>query len=178
MRTKEEIRRAIRKMKRQRSALEMQEMSECVLSKLEVESHFIAARVVLLYYALPDEVRTWEFLERWYRKKMLLLPKVQGQELSLHPYQGTGSLQAGAFGIMEPQSGTFTETGLLDVAVIPGMAFDTEGNRLGRGRGFYDRFLSAAATPALYKIGIAFPFQIVEDLPVEATDIKMDLVLY
>ena len=63
----------------------------------------------------------------------------------------------------------------IDVAIIPGMSFDNDGNRLGRGKGYYDRLL--AKIPQTYKIGMCFDFQKVEEVPTEETDIRMDEVL-
>lgn len=78
------------------------------------------------------------------------------------------------FHILEPQGAAFTDYASVDCAIIPGMAFDAQGHRLGRGRGYYDRFLAQAAD--VYKLGLCFPFQLVEAVPCEATDVAMDRV--
>ena len=77
---------------------------------------------------------------------------------------------------MEPTGRSFTDYASIDLAVIPGMAFDTSGNRLGRGKGYYDRFLSLLP-PYIYKIGVCFDFQKFNEIPSEATDVTMDLIL-
>ena len=84
-------------------------------------------------------------------------------------------LQAGAFGILEPTGKLFTDYKKIDVAVVPGMAFDKEGRRLGRGKGYYDRFLRLL--PNTYKIGICFSWQLVDHVPTDEHDILMDQVL-
>ena len=84
-------------------------------------------------------------------------------------------LQEGAFHILEPVGEPFTDYDQIDVALVPGMAFDAAGHRLGRGKGYYDRFL--AAHPHLHKIGVCFPFQRVAEVPSEAHDIIMDEVI-
>lgn len=76
---------------------------------------------------------------------------------------------------MEPTGELFTDYDLIDVAIVPGMAFDREGHRLGRGKGYYDRFL--AQLPHIYKIGICFPFQLVDKVPADVHDILMDEVI-
>ena len=76
---------------------------------------------------------------------------------------------------MEPSGELFTHYDSIDVAIIPGMAFDAGGNRLGRGKGYYDRLL--ARIPDVYKIGICFDFQKVESVPADINDIKMDEVI-
>ena len=76
---------------------------------------------------------------------------------------------------MEPVGEPFTAFDQIDVALVPGMAFDAAGHRLGRGRGYYDRFL--AAHPQLHTIGVCFPFQRVADVPSEAHDIMINEVI-
>ena len=77
---------------------------------------------------------------------------------------------------MEPTGRSFTDYASIDLAVIPGMAFDTSGNRLGRGKGYYDRFLSLLP-PYIYKIGVCFGFQMFDSIPSDTTDIRMNEVI-
>jgi 5-formyltetrahydrofolate cyclo-ligase len=84
-------------------------------------------------------------------------------------------LQAGAYCITEPTGERFTDQEAIDVAIVPGMAFDTEGHRLSRGKGYYDRFLSHV--PYLYKIGLCFSWQIVDCVPCDEHDIVMDEII-
>ncbi len=102
-------------------------------------------------------------------------PKVCGDNLTFHSGQ---HLVPGAFGILEP-SHDLPEVPLqqIDAFICPGLAFDKNGGRLGRGRGFYDRLLAQARPDAL-KIGICFPEQLVPDSFSEAHDIQMDLVIH
>ena len=95
--------------------------------------------------------------------------------MELRRYTGTSSLQPGAYGIMEPVGERFTDYATIDIAVVPGMAFDAQGHRLGRGKGYYDRFL--AKVPDVYKIGLCFSWQMVDEVPSEANDIMMDEVV-
>lgn len=91
-------------------------------------------------------------------------------------YETEKDLVEGAFNIMEPQGPLFTDYGKIDVVVVPGMAFDKKGNRLGRGKGYYDRFLSQLP-PYIYKIGVCFDFQKFDNIPAEETDVRMDCVV-
>ena len=84
-------------------------------------------------------------------------------------------LQAGAFGILEPTGKLFTDYEKIDVVVVPGMAFDKEGHRLGRGKGYYDRFLAKIRNT--YKIGLCFPWQLVDNVPTDEHDILMDEIM-
>ena len=95
--------------------------------------------------------------------------------MELRCYEGPNDLMGGFFNIMEPVGKPFTQLESIDVAIVPGMGFDTRGNRLGRGKGYYDRFL--ARIPSLYKIGVCFPFQKMPGIPADDNDIMMDEVI-
>ena len=172
---KAELRNIIRTKKRQFTKQQLGELSLDIIKKLEEHPRFKEARIVLLYYSLPDEVCTHQLIER-IKGKTILLPKVTGEgTMELRQYTGRKDMANGAYGIKEPVGKTFTDYGKIELAVIPGMAFDSQCHRLGRGKGYYDRFL--AQTPDIYKIGICFGFQIVEKVPVEKTDITMDCII-
>ena len=130
---------------------------------------------MLLYHSLPDEVDTHAFIRRWSARKRILLPVVKGDDLELRLYTGDDRLTEGAFHIDEPTGTAFTDYAAIDLAVIPGVAFDRRGNRLGRGKGYYDRLLPRI--PTAYKLGLCFPFQVLDQIPAEAHDIPMDEVL-
>lgn len=98
-----------------------------------------------------------------------------GNDLELRRYTGPADLTVGAFGIEEPTGEPFTHYDEIDLAVIPGVAFDAKGHRLGRGRGYYDRLLPRLT--AARKLGICFPFQLVDEVPAEPLDIDMDEVI-
>ena len=110
---------------------------------------------------------------RYYQKKRLLLPVVKGEELELKEFQG--QLHEGTFGIQEPEGETFEAFDQIELVVVPGMAFDKEGKPLGRGKGFYDRLLPKLTNAK--KIGICFPYQLVDTVPTDAQDIPMDKII-
>lgn len=92
-------------------------------------------------------------------------------------FKGMESLQPGeAFGILEPVGELYTDYDAIDLIVVPGVAFDRHGNRLGRGRGYYDKILKE--THVARKVGICFGFQFVEEVPVDELDVRMDLVIH
>jgi 5-formyltetrahydrofolate cyclo-ligase len=80
------------------------------------------------------------------------------------------------FGILEPKTGKLVDPAEIDFAIIPGVAFDKKGNRLGRGKGFYDRTLHKL-TRAI-KVGIAYEFQLIDSVPVSEHDIPVDKVIF
>lgn len=152
----------------------MSQRSLEALERLEQTDLFRQARCIALYHALPDEVQTAAFIEKWGEVKTLLLPIVEGNDLTLHAYTGTDALQCGAFGIMEPVRCEPCEEDGIDLIIVPGIAFDRHGNRLGRGKGYYDRLLRNLSAP---KIGLCFDFQLHDHIPVEPFDIRMDGVV-
>ena len=176
--SKELIRRHVRQCKQQLSQEERDQQSQEILSLLEEHPLFQEARVVLLYASLPDEVQTLSFIERWKNKKQILLPIVVGDELELRCYSGNCSLWQGRYGILEPQAERlFTDYASIDLAIVPGVAFTLSGKRLGRGKGYYDRLFSHPAFSEVYKIGLAFSFQVFPALPMDSYDSPLDEIL-
>ncbi|MBR8707982.1 5-formyltetrahydrofolate cyclo-ligase [Bacteroides pyogenes] len=173
MEKKKELRKQIALKKAGYSTAALNLLSAEILNRLEELSVFQEAHTVLLYHSLKDEVNTHAFIEKWADKKKILLPVVAGENLELHAYTGPKDLRTGSYGISEPTGELFTAYETIDVAIIPGVAFDVNNHRLGRGKGYYDRLLPHI--PA-FKIGLCFPFQIIEDIPTEKTDISMDMI--
>ena len=125
---------------------------------------------------MDDEVYTHDFVKRWYKEKTLLLPCVDGDDLLLRQYTGPDSMQPGPqFGIPEPVGPVFEALEQVQMIVVPGVAFDHNKNRMGRGRGFYDRLLKS--TPNAVKVGVAFSFQLFDTIPTEPFDVPMDEVI-
>ena len=176
LRTKRILRQSIRTIKASYSREELEALSVSMLQRLELHPVFVEARTVLLYHSLPDEVTTHTFIDRWCGEKEIILPTVVGDDLVLHRYTGPDCLTLGSYGILEPSGELFTDFGRITLAVIPGMAFDHQGNRLGRGKGYYDRLLPRLTHA--YKLGLCFPFQLLsEEIPHELHDQKMDAVI-
>ncbi|MCD7978591.1 MAG: 5-formyltetrahydrofolate cyclo-ligase [Tannerellaceae bacterium] len=173
--TKEELRKDIALLKKLHTPDILSDHSEEICRKLEEQELFRQASCIAIYHALPGEVQTTSILRKWHPHKKLLLPLIQGYDLSLYPYTGENSVQKGNFGIWEPiPRGTAYEAKEIDLIIVPGIAFDQQLNRMGRGKGFYDRLLSSISAP---KIGICFDFQLRESIPCEAFDIPMDMVI-
>lgn len=175
MKTKLELRRYIAKLKKQTPLAERKVLSEKIMEVLEQNDAFIRAGGVLMYYSLPDEVYTHAFVEKWSKKKRILLPVVKDKtEMEIREYTGKSDLKEGAFHIWEPSGALFTDYDAIETAVIPGIAFDEVGHRLGRGGGYYDRLLPQIKA---YKLGVCFPFQLLDEVPYEDYDIVMDEVI-
>ncbi len=138
---------------------------------------FAEAKEILLYQALPDELPTRPFLEALLGKKRLALPVVSGDDLVLLEYTGAECLKpVPPFGVLEPQGTPAVNPESIRIALIPGVAFDDAGWRVGRGKGYYDRFLTQYSH--ICRVGIAFPCQRYAAVPHEAHDIRMDYVFF
>lgn len=135
-----------------------------------------AASVVSLYVSLPDEVSTdaiRSFLLG--QGKTIVVPKVEKGNLEFYRITGDSDLEAGVFGLLEPKTTCpVADTKDVDVFLIPGLAFDRNGNRLGWGKGYYDR---ALASVKAIKIGLAYDCQIVPVVPVMQSDRAMDRIV-
>lgn len=170
---KKELRANIKLLKKQHTKEQLLEQSELILAKLERHPDFRNARIVMLYSALPDEVQTQAFLEKWRHEKKIILPTVVGDDIIPVELAENTGFAVGDFNILEPQNEPYT--GGYDLIVVPGVAFDRNGNRIGRGRGYYDRFLCKHLD--VKRIGICFDFQLVDKVPTEPNDIKMNEVI-
>ena len=159
-------------LKKKYSIEHITQLSDKITQRIEELSFFQQADTIALYYALPDEVQTAAFIEKWYTQKQILLPVIQGEELSLQVYEGKKMLKKGYLGISEPN--THSENRYPDLIIAPGIAFDRQRNRLGRGKGYYDRLLSRTSIPC---IGICFQFQLFDRIPTDTHDRKMTHVL-
>lgn len=174
---KKELRQLIRTRKRLFDKQALDEQSLVRIEQLMSHPRLIAAKTIMIYYSLPDEVDTHEAIRLLVKQgKTILLPVVTGEDtMILRRYAQAADLRMGAFGIMEPIGQPFNNYDQIELAIVPGVAFDAEGHRLGRGRGYYDRFLPLL--PHAYKLGLCFNFQKVEHVPTDANDIRMDEVL-
>ena len=173
---KQSLRRHIRALKQAQTPEQLAEWSDALALRLESHPWFRVAQSVLLFTALPDEPETRTLLTRHAQEKRIFLPAVIGDELEIRRYRSPKDLQKGAFGIEEPVGEALSDLSELELVLVPGVAFDREGHRLGRGRGYYDRLFAHQELRA-YRLGYAFPFQILPRVPFEAHDVKMDDIL-
>jgi len=151
-----------------------------VLKQLLNHPKFLSARSLLSYIALPSEVETRPFMEEAGRRgKKVFVPCIDPKQkiVAMIEIKNFKELKPGTYGVLEPvfDSKKMGKPEELDLAVIPGMGFARDGERLGRGLGYFDRFL--AQTTKAYKIGLAFECQMIEKIPHENNDIKMDEIL-
>lgn len=172
---KQILRKCITEQKNAYSRETLDELSSQAMVRLEKCDFFKKAHCIALYHAIPGEVQTHTFIEKWKEKKRILLPVIIGDTLKLKVYAGIESLTAGSFGILEPdRNAPGVHPREVELIVIPGLAFDRKGNRMGRGKGYYDRMLTEITAT---KIGLCFDFQLVDEVPTESFDQTMDVIV-
>ncbi|HPW66792.1 MAG TPA: 5-formyltetrahydrofolate cyclo-ligase [Salinivirgaceae bacterium] len=170
---KKSLRKAIRLATKELSIEQRLIQSNRVWSILSQYEKFVNAKTVVFYWSMETELNTTEFIESVKDTKKVLLPVVVGDSLILRSFEGRDKMVAEpVFGILEPVGDEFKDYNKIDFVIVPGMAFDKKGNRMGRGKGFYDRFLTQF--PNAPKIGVCFSHQIVESVPSEPHDVKLD----
>ncbi len=145
-----------------------------VFDRLEQSAAFLLADKVLIYHSLPDELSTLDFLDKWTGRKSFYLPRVNGVNLDILPYDRS-RLAIGAFHIEEPLGDDTADISQIELIIVPAIAYDRRGNRVGRGKGYYDRLLN---TTKATKIGVGYDFQFIEeDIPAEPHDVAVDIVI-
>ena len=173
---KENLRYRMLRQLREQTPQRRKSASEAVLRHLAEDERFRAARVILLYHSLPSEVDTRGLIERLAAEgREVLLPVSLPEGLRLKRYDPARGWTQGALNIMEPVGDYFDDYDRIELVVVPGVAFDRSGFRLGRGKGYYDRLL--ASLPEVCRIGICFDFQLVDRVPTDDHDARMDRVV-
>jgi len=186
LRLAEQKRRLRRELEARRRAVDPETAraaADAVAARLLALPALAAAARVALYAALPDELPTRPLFEALVAPgRALLLPRVApGRCLEFARCQRWEDLRPGRYGVLEPPAGAnATPLGRGDVALLPGVAFDAAGHRLGRGRGYYDRTFAparggAAGAPLL--VGLGYEFQVVAEVPHGAWDRSLDAVV-
>ena len=171
---KDDIRDRVKARKSLLSQAEKAFAAKCVFDRLEQSAAFLLAENILLYHSLPDELSTREFLDKWSGRKHFFLPRVNGVNLDILPYDRS-HMALGAFHIEEPQGDDTADINSIELIVVPAIAYYKRGNRVGRGKGYYDRLLQSTAAT---KIGVGYDFQLIsEDIPVEPHDVAVDIVI-
>lgn len=172
---KNNLRKQIRELKKTISDEEKMIQSQQIFNQLIEEDVLNEAKTILLYWSLPDEVNTHLWVIEFSKSKQIILPVVKGSELELRYFTGIEQLEKGnSFGIFEPTGEICSSVENIDLAIIPGLAFDKQNQRLGRGKAFYDKLLNNIS---IYKIGVCFQFQYFDEIPCDSNDIPMNKVI-
>lgn len=173
MQTKEELRKYYFNIRKELN----KKPQELVLEKLKNNSEFIKAKCVFCYVSAEKEPDTWLLLEEILKmKKILAVPKCLDKKGNMTAVEidNLAALKKGCFGIYEPESGREIKKEEIDLCIVPGLAFDKKGFRLGYGGGYYDRFLKNGK---FYSIGLCFSETFAKCLPKDEFDIPVDEVV-
>ncbi|MEW5997032.1 MAG: 5-formyltetrahydrofolate cyclo-ligase [Candidatus Micrarchaeota archaeon] len=155
---------------------EKHEMSRRIAERLLDLEEFHSAHVVALYLSKKDEVDTWGVVEEAAHAEEVLLPIVKEGKLRFVYYEKNGEMKRGPYGIMEPVGEEFGGKGI-DLMVVPLVAVDGRGNRLGMGKGYYDRYLRGEGPKPKVLVGLCFDFQVVGEVPAERHDVPINIII-
>ena len=153
---------------------QVEEQSALIMAQLEQMSAFREAKTVLLYYPIHNEVDLRPLLTKYKGQKIFLLPVTHRHSMEVRPYDGEDMMRRGRLGVPEPQTSTYR--GHIDLIIVPGVVFDQHRHRIGRGGGYYDRFLRKQFTS--HKIGVCYSFQLKKHtIPHSWRDEKLDRII-
>ena len=150
-------------------------LSDAIFDKICRLEQVERASTVALFVSLSDEPQSASAIAKLSQSKRVVVPRIKGEEMEF--YDISEGLQRGSFGILEPVATTPVEPNEIDVMVVPGVAFTRNGARCGRGKGFYDKYLSHNNFRA-YTVGVCYPCQVVNELPTEEHDKRLDKVVF
>ena len=158
---------------------ERDRISHALIEKFLATEIYKKAKILMAYASMPDEIQLNELFAACFAdKKVLAIPLIVGKgEMRAVEVPNFDSLEIGAFNILtvKKELRKFIAPAQIDCVIVPGAAFDVQGNRLGLGGGYYDRFLPQAVNAK--KIALAYDFQLVKNLPTEPHDAKIDVVI-
>ena len=162
-----------------RNSLSKQEIlakSEKIENKLFNLEHFKKSKTIMFFVSFNSEVNTHNMIEKSFQNKTVVVPKVVQHEIEPSVIIDFDNLiPAGKFWILEPIEAMKIAYKNIDLVLVPGIAFDREGHRIGYGFGYYDKFLKKV--PKAVKIGLCFDFQVVDKIPHEEHDVPVDFIV-
>jgi len=177
---RESLRKRILKRRNKEPEDSRRKKSQRIRERLFSLNEFKKAHTILFYYSKGSEVETREMMEEALREgKRVLLPKVRGREIYLGEIKDLEKdVEKGIFGLLEPKEVSFKKISPqeIDLIILPGIAFDLKGGRIGYGKGYYDRFLRKILE-RISLVGLAYDFQVVKNIPSEKHDRRVSRVI-
>jgi len=178
--TKQEIRSRISLELKTQKEEERTQKSRVITEKLLRTKVFKKAKILMCYIALKGEVDTKAMIKEARRAgKVVTVPVCKKDRAAIVPciLDDKAGLKKGPYGVVEPAVKTHVALKDIDLVIVPGVAFDKKGNRLGRGKGFYDRFLKKINCRT-ETVGLAFRYQILPSLPASSHDVRVKKIIF
>ena len=178
--SKAEIRQTVAE--RKKTFADTRETSSKVLDNLLTLQNFKNASMIMTYVDFGKEVRTVPLINEWIKSKQIIVPYIDKGEIQLFWLKNIKELAPGVRGILEPKielrnlSDRKVKPAEIDLVLVPGIAFDRNGGRVGRGKGYYDRFLDKLS-PTTLKIALAFDFQLFHEVPMDVHDVRLNAIV-
>jgi 5-formyltetrahydrofolate cyclo-ligase len=174
---KRELRSRMRSLRAVMPASAREERSRAAAERVRALPEFERASVVVGFSAIQGEIDPAQLLAAARDAgKTVGLPRVEDERLVLHVVGDVSELEEGAFGVLEPAaSAPLLEPGSIDLVIVPGLAFDVRGHRIGYGRAFYDRLLPGMTRA--FRVGLAYDFQVLMELPIGPHDVPLHAVV-
>lgn len=149
--------------------------SQAIIHKVLQHPLYLQAKTVGIYVSLPGEVDTLSLIQEALKTHRVCVPKVIGQDMEFYEIYSLNDLQEGTFHVLEPMRAELIAPQDIDLMIVPMLAFDSKLNRVGYGKGFYDKYFSRGFQG--YKMGLAFSFQEVDEINNDAFDCPLDEVM-
>ncbi len=179
METKKELRKRILNIRNSMSIENVEKNSSIIIDKIINTDIYKQSKVVFIYMDFNKEVMTSQLIKRMLsEKKRVVIPYTDTINTELIPSEITkqADLKLNSFGYYEPVSIMPVDPEEIDLVIVPGVVFDKQLNRIGFGKGYYDKIL-IKLKPSAVKIAVAHEFQVFELIPTEEHDIKMDMII-
>lgn len=169
---KKDIREKVNGLRKSLSQEEIDEKSKVIVEKLMALDEYKNAKTIMSYVSLYMEVNTQKFIKDEFTNKNIVVPVIHDANIQVSKLKKF-EFSEGKFGVLEPLDKE-AHQGKIDVVIVPGVAFDPKGRRIGFGKGYYDKFLKNFDG---LKIAFAFDEQIVDDVPTDEHDVGMDMII-
>lgn len=175
---KEELRKEIKQKRRKLRKEEQRKKSKQIKEKLFSLKEYKEANTILFYVSYNGEVYTHDMIKEALENKIVVVPisNVDDKTLNLSILKHFNDLETGSYGILEPKKDFIKEINFdeIDIVIVPGVAFDINGNRMGHGKGYYDKLLEKTKVTT---VGLCFEFQLFEKIPTDNHDKPVNIII-
>jgi 5-formyltetrahydrofolate cyclo-ligase len=175
---KKQVKAEIHEKRKNHAAELVVQKSVAIMERLFELPEFKRAKTVLFYASKPDEVQTFAMMQKALdmdKRVVLPITVVEGKNLVLSEIRNVKGLMRGAFSVPEPADYVPVQPEAVELVIVPGVAFDEKGDRIGHGMGYYDKLLKTM--PQARFVALAFEFQMIPDVPEEAHDVRVHKIV-